>query len=164
MSTHIWLVKQPTAKTVDGAVAAYRLARKRGLDLLGACRFAGYFAETACQHGRAISPGRLWFTASKDNRHAYAKRGNGPYYELAGRRMLARYLLAAERAVRRPEEPLLNVLLNAFAESGEWQPLHDYLEEKRGDPHYGLLARIFAGQDAAPAGSSILAELGVHGL
>lgn len=158
MAKHIWLVKRFMPPTVDMGVAAYRIARTIGKeDLLPACQFAGYCVEQIRQKGRGSSSGPfglerspkgiidyIWDRASRRKMYAVGK--NAYYYLYAGRRLLATRLRDRVAQCGHTHGSLLGALIVAFEELSEWQPLHDYLEERGGPFEQSLDTLLMEGE------------------
>jgi hypothetical protein len=158
MSKHIWLVKRYQRETLVTAMIAYNVVHVVGdLPIPEACCFVGYALESVRQSGRGKAGGhpldftpdpdvsntitRLWNVVHRTG-HRYSRGKNAGNYQLAGRRMLAQRLRIA---YDQPEvEPMLGVLIKAFEDDGEWQPLHDYLEERAGVDGYEPVRKALA--------------------
>jgi hypothetical protein len=158
MSKHIWLVKHYQRDTLATAMIAYNVARAVGnLGIPEACCFVGYAIESMRQKGRGNTRGDpLDFTSDLDASNTitllwnrvvrsglrYSRGKNASNYELAGRRMLAQRLVISYEGLS--NEPMLGALIKAFEDDGEWQPLHDYLEERAGVAGYEPVRKALA--------------------
>jgi hypothetical protein len=150
MAKHIWLVRRYQRETLATAMVAYNVARVVGkLAIPEACCFVGYTLESIRQSGRGKAGGRpLDFTPDPDGPdtitrmwnvvhrtgHRYSRGKNAGNYQVAGRLMLAQRLRLACGGLG--GELMLGALIRALEEGGEWQPLHDYLEERAGVAGY----------------------------
>lgn len=137
MARHIWKVEAYGAPTIRMGMTAYRVAREHGAEVADACRFAGYYLERLRQGGRGnighyleswptpVAAEASWRVVERCG-HRYARGKNRENYERAGRNLLLNCLMVEVESLK---DGVLDGMLGHYNQTGEWQALHDYLEE-----------------------------------